>query len=347
MPDPRFFEDMGPASLAELAALVGAELVAAERDVGNRRIAVAAPLHRAGDDGVSFFADRRYRPALQDTRAAACFLAPEHLDLAPQGCARLAVRQPQAAWARAASRLHRPRIHPQGAPPVHPEAELEEGVTLGPGVVVGPGARIGRGTMVGANAVIGPGVAIGRDCRIGAQAVVLFALLGDRVHILSGAVIGEAGFGVAGGSGSAIDVPQLGRVILQDDVSVGAGTCIDRGAWDDTVVGEASKIDNLVQIAHNVRLGRGCLLAGQVGLSGSVVVGDGAQFGGRAGVADHLTIGAGARVLAAAGVMNDIPAGETWVGAPARPVRRFMRETAWLARQAQRRGSEARGDGDG
>jgi UDP-3-O-[3-hydroxymyristoyl] glucosamine N-acyltransferase len=160
-------------------------------------------------------------------------------------------------------------------------------------------------------------------------------------------VIGEAGFGVAGGSGSAIDVPQLGRVILQDDVSVGAGTCIDRGAWDDTVVGEASKIDNLVQIAHNVRLGRGCLLAGQVGLSGSVVVGDGAQFGGRAGVADHLTIGAGARVLAAAGVMNDIPAGETWVGAPARPVRRFMRETAWLARQAQRRGSEARGDGDG
>jgi UDP-3-O-[3-hydroxymyristoyl] glucosamine N-acyltransferase len=136
-------------------------------------------------------------------------------------------------------------------------------------------------------------------------------------------------------------------VILQDDVSVGAGTCIDRGAWEDTVVGEGSKIDNLVQIAHNVRLGRGCLLAGHVGLSGSVVVGDGAQFGGRAGIADHLTIGAGARVLAAAGVMNDVPAGETWAGMPARPVRQFMREAAWLTRETQRRGGKARGDGGG
>jgi UDP-3-O-[3-hydroxymyristoyl] glucosamine N-acyltransferase len=243
--------------------------------------------------------------------------------------------------------LHRPRAHPPGAAAIHPDAEFENEVTLGPGVVVGPGARIGRGSIVGANSVIGPGVQIGRDCRVGANAVILFALLGDRVRVLSGAIIGEAGFGVAAGAGSVVDVPQLGRVILQDDVSVGACTCIDRGAWEDTMVGEGTKIDNLVQIAHNVRLGRGCLLAGHVGLSGSVTVGDGAQFGGRAGIADHLTIGAGARVLAAAGVMNDIPAGETWVGAPARPVRRFMRETAWVTREAQKKRGETRGDSDG
>lgn len=345
MPDPRFFEDLGPVSLAELAAATGAEL--AEPTLGERGVGTAAPLHRAGADGVSFFADRRYRPALEATGAGACFLKPEHAGFAPEGCAALLTPLPQAAWARAAQRLHRPRQHPADAGRVHPDAEIEDDVVLEPGAVVGPGARVGRGSVIGANAVVGPGVAVGRDCRIGANAVVLFALLGDRVRVSAGAVIGEAGFGVAAGGGDVVDVPQLGRVILQDDVSVGACTCIDRGAWEDTVVGEGSKIDNLVQIAHNVRLGRGCLLAGQVGLSGSISVGDGAQFGGGAGVADHLSIGAGARVLAAAGVMKDIPAGETWVGAPARPVRQFMRETAWITREAQRRGKEARGDADG
>jgi UDP-3-O-[3-hydroxymyristoyl] glucosamine N-acyltransferase len=346
VPDPRFFEDLGPVPLDELARLSGAELVATSGGTGSP-VMSAAPLERGAPDAVSFFADRRYRGALEATRAGACFLQPEHADAAPEGCVRLLTHAPQAAWAKAAHRLHQPRGHPAGAPAVHPDAELEDGVAVGPGVVIGPGARVGRGSVLGANAVIGPGVTVGRDCRIGANAVIMFALLGDRVRVLAGAVIGEAGFGVAAGGGSTVDVPQLGRVILQDDVSVGACTCIDRGAWDDTVVGEGTKIDNLVQIAHNVRLGRGCLLAGHVGISGSVTVGDGAMFGGRAGVADHLTIGAGARVLAAAGVMKDIPAGETWVGAPARPVRQFMRETAWVTREAQRRGSEARSDGNG
>ncbi len=155
---------------------------------------------------------------------------------------------------------------------------------------------------------------------------------------MAGVVIGEAGFGVAVSRSGAVDVPQLGRVIIQDGVSIGAGTCIDRGAWADTVIGENSKIDNLVQIAHNVQLGRNCILAGQVGLSGSVVVGDGVMFGGRAGIADHLTIGAGAQIAAAAGVMHDVPAGERWAGAPAKPLRQFMRESAWLARMASGRG---------
>ncbi|MFN4297866.1 MAG: UDP-3-O-(3-hydroxymyristoyl)glucosamine N-acyltransferase, partial [Brevundimonas sp.] len=236
----------------------------------------------------------------------------------------------------APARLH-PPIEAGETPGVDPSAVLEDDVRLGAGVVIGAGARIGRGATIGANTVIGPGVAIGRDSRIGANVSIGFSLIGDRVRIASGAVIGEAGFGAAGSARGPVDIPQLGRVILQDDVSVGAGTCIDRGAYDDTVIGEGTKIDNLVQIAHNVVIGRFCLIAAHVGISGSVTVGDGVMFGGRAGIGDHHTIGAGARIAGAAAVLSDVPAGETWSGYPARPLRRFLRESVWLAKQAASR----------
>jgi UDP-3-O-[3-hydroxymyristoyl] glucosamine N-acyltransferase len=347
VPDPRFYEPLGPVTLGELALAAGAELAGADQSRSDLPMSEVAPLARAGGESVSFFADRRYRAALRETAAGACFMPAEHLELAPDGCARLVTREPHAAFARAAGRLHRARRHLAEGRPIHAEAEIDEGVTLSPGVVVGPGARIGAGTVVGGNAVIGPGVVIGRDCRIGANATVLFALIADRVRILSGAVIGEAGFGVTTGKEGVIDVPQLGRVVIEEEVTVGANTTVDRGAWDDTVIGAHTKIDNLVQIAHNVRLGRNCMLAAHTGISGSVVVGDGAVFGGRAGIADHLEIGAGARIAAAAGVMKDVPAGEMWVGSPARPIRRFMRETAWLARAAKGEGREGGRKGEG
>ena len=339
MPDSRFYETLAPASVSELAALTGAELRDAE--TGGKAIAMAAPLLRADGTSVGFLSDRKYLADLPATAAGACFLTPAHADAAPAGVAVLLTREPQAAYAKAAARLHRPRRHDPSAPAVHPTAELEEGVLLGHGAVIGAGAKIGAGTEIGAYSVIGPGVCIGRNCVIGSNAAIGFALIGDRVRILAGAVIGEAGFGIAGSQAGALDIPQLGRVILQDGVTVGACTCIDRGAWDDTVIGENTKIDNLVQIAHNCQVGRNCVLAGHVGLSGSVTVGDGAMFGGRAGIADHINIGAGARIAAASGVMRDIPAGETWCGAPARPIRTFMRETAWLARSAAGKGESA------
>jgi UDP-3-O-[3-hydroxymyristoyl] glucosamine N-acyltransferase len=294
-----------------------------------------AVLAHAGADEVSFLTDRK----LAGGHAGACFVQARDADALPSGCVALVTATPQAAYARAAQRLHRARAG--GTSLVAADAQLEDGVVLGPGAIVGPGAKIGRDTRVGAGAVIGAGVAIGRDCEIGANVTIGFALLGDRVRVLAGAAIGEPGFGASVGTSGLVDMPQLGRVIIQDGVTIGANTCIDRGAFEDTVIGENTKIDNLVQIAHNVRLGRNCAVAAQTGISGSVTVGDGVQFGGQAGVADHVTIGDGARVAGAAGIMKDIPPGETWGGFPARPIRVWLKETAWLARASSRKGGDA------
>lgn len=332
MPDARFFETAPGLSLADLCSLTGAVI---QRGDPDQTIEIAAPLVEADGRSVAFLGDPKYRNRLGETLAGAVFLAEKHAPFAPVGCALLITPTPQAAWAQTARALHTPRPLPDQKSGV--DLNLEDGVIIGPGVVLGDGAAIGRGSRIGANTVIGPGVQIGRDCDIGPNVTLAFCLIGDRVRIGPSTVIGEAGFGVTGNASGLIDIPQLGRVILQDDVSVGANTCIDRGAWDDTVIGEGSKIDNLVQVGHNCRLGRHVILAGHTGLSGSVTIGDGAQLGGRAGVTDHLTIGKGARIGAASMVINNVPDGETWGGQPARPMRRFLRETVWLAKQASRR----------
>lgn len=341
MPDARFFRTADPLTVADLAALTGATVVRGADAV----IRTVAPLSQADRGAIAFLGDRRHLAALTDTKAGAVFVAADAADQAPGAAAVLMTRFPQAAWALTAARLH-PPLEADDTPGVHPTAELEDGVRLGAGVVIGAGARVGRDSVIGANSVIGPGVAVGRSCRIGANATIGFALIGDRVRIASGGAIGEAGFGTAASARGPADIPQLGRVIIQDDVSIGAGTCIDRGAYGDTVIGEGSKIDNLVHIGHNVVLGRFCLIAGHVGISGSVTVGDGVIFGGKAGVGDHQTIGAGARIAGAAAVLSDVPAGETWSGYPARPLRRFLRETVWLAKQAASRGKGSKGQGD-
>ncbi len=340
MPDPRFFDSLGPASLSELAQAGSAEI--ADAALANRLIAHVAPLDTADERSITFFSDAKRKNAAALTRAGACFVRPEHKDLLPATCAALVTMRPQAAWAAAANRLHAPRRHEPGAPPIHPEATLETSVELAPNVTIGQGARIGRGTRIGPGAVIGPGVLIGRDCRIGATAVIGFALLGDGVSVSAGAVIGEAGFGAAPGPRGMVDLPQLGRVVIQDNVTLGANSCVDRGAFGDTTIGENTKIDNLVHVAHNVRIGRNCVLAAYTGVSGSTVVGDGVAFGGKAGVADHLNIGSGASIGAAASVFKDVPDGETWTGFPARPLKRWLRETAWLSRMAGGRGTRGK-----
>ena len=334
MPDPRFFEDQGPVQLGELTALTGARL--ADPSAAGRSVRGVAILGAATPDSVTFLTDAKYLAQVRTTPAGACFVTEVNADALPRGCAGLITATPHGAYALAAGRLHHPR-RATGSAAIDPAALLEPDVILGPGVVIGAGARIGRGSRLGACSVIGPGVTIGRDCDIGPNVTIGFTLIGDRVRISAGATSGEPGFGATIGPRGLMDIPQLGRVVIQDGVSIGANSCVDRGAFDDTVIGENTKIDNQVQIAHNVRVGRNCVMAAQTGISGSVVIGDGAQFGGRAGVADHVTIGDAARVGAGAGVMKNMPAGETWGGMPARPIRRWMRETAWLARMATRK----------
>jgi len=327
MPDPRFFDSLPALTVAELAERIGGEVVRG----GDRQVSAVAPLGSAGAGDVAFLGSRKFVAALGRTAAGCVILPAAAVEVAPPGAALVLSDEPQAAWARASAALHRPVSMAEAD---RAGAAEDDTVVFEPGVVIGVGARIGRGTRIGTNSVIGPGVQIGRDCVIGHNVSVSFALIGDRVRLLSGVRIGEAGFGAAQSGAGPVDVPQLGRVILQDGVTVGANSCIDRGAYEDTVVGENTKIDNLVMIAHNCVIGRNCLLAAHTGISGSCVVGDNVIFGGKAGIGDHLRIGEGARVAGGAGVLADIPAGETWSGYPAKPLRQSLREAVWLAKQA-------------
>ena len=328
MPDPRFFETLSPLSVADLAAQIGGEV---DRG-GDRMIASVAPLSSADRGAIAFLGDRKFASALAATKAGCVIVQAEAKDAAPSDAAVIVSRTPQAAWAKASLLLHRAVTLDMAITP--DEAAEDDSVVVEPGAILGKGVRIGRGSRIGANSVIAPGVQIGRDCVIGSNVTVGFALIGDRVKLYAGARIGEAGFGATGTAAGAMDIPQLGRVILQDGVTVGANSCIDRGAYDDTVIGENTKIDNLVMVGHNCVIGRNNLMAANTGISGSVTSGDNVIFGGKAGIGDHITIGEGARVAAGAGVLANIPAGETWSGYPARPIRQFLRETIWLAKQA-------------
>jgi UDP-3-O-[3-hydroxymyristoyl] glucosamine N-acyltransferase len=343
MPD--FFSTNRELTIGEIVTLTGAKPRA---DVPlDRRIGNIAPLDAAGASAITFIDNAKYLDALAITRAGACLVAPRFEGKAPDRLAVLVTPEPYRAFVVVARALFPSALRPSSlfdagarsaGAHVHPLARIEAGVTIDPLAVVGPAAEIGSGTLIAAGAVIGPGVAIGRDCAIGTGASVVYALVGDRVIIHPGARIGQDGFGFFPSPQGHQKIPQTRRVIIQDDVEIGANCTIDRGSTRDTVIGEGTKIDNLVQIAHNVRIGRHCLIAGQSGISGSSEVEDFVMIGGQVGLADHVTVGTGAMLGAKAGLMTDVPAGGRWVGSPAQPIRDFMRGVAVLRRLTRKYG---------
>ena len=339
--DPRFFERRGPQAAARLAELVGARLVAAADGRETAPLAGVAPLQAAQPHEVSFLDNRRYVGVLAQTRAGAVIVAPAFVDHVPPGSAALVTAQPYLAWARVAALFHPPApavagIHQTAW--IEPEAVVDAAAGVGPFAVIGRGARIGPGTMIGAHAVIGPGVEIGADCRIGTHASVSHALIGERVTLYPGVRIGQEGFGFALADAGFVSVPQLGRVLIEDDVEVGANATIDRGSVHDTVIGAGSRLDNLVQIGHNVRLGRCCIVVSQAGISGSTELGDFVTIAAQAGLIGHIRIGDKARIGAQAGVMSDVEAGADVIGSPAMPFREFFRNVATLRRLSRRPG---------
>jgi UDP-3-O-[3-hydroxymyristoyl] glucosamine N-acyltransferase len=340
MPDPRFYAVAGPFTLRDLAQIAGADIAGGD---GAQTFVDVAPLATAGARDVSFLDNRRYLDAFRKSAAGACLVAREAAKDAPPGMSLLIAKDPYRAYAKIAAAFH-PPTPPE--PGVHPAAHVASGARIGDGcrieagAVIGARAEIGRRCRIDANAVIGEGVVLGNDCAIGPGASISHAVIGARAIVHGGARIGQDGFGFALGGpkadGGHLKVPQLGRVVIGDDVEIGANTTIDRGAGPDTVVGDGTKIDNLVQIAHNVRIGRGCVIVAQVGISGSTRIGDFVMLGGQAGVTGHLDIGDGARIAAQAGVMRDIEPGTTVGGSPAVPQRQWLKGVAMIERMTRK-----------
>lgn len=338
MADPRFYDNRGPVPLEALCAKIG---VGKLNGVDGRAVIHdIAGLTQAGPQHLSFFDGGRAKHDFAATKAGWCLVRQDTLpDDAPGNTILITCKSVPHAFAVAARLFYAEDCLGISAQSqvVHPSAQIAKSAVLSPGVMIGPGAAIGENTRLGANVVIGRGVTIGRHCEIGANAWIGFAHLGDEVLILPGAKIGGPGFGFAPSADGYIKLPQLGRVIIQDRVEIGSNSTVDRGALGDTVIGEGTKIDNLVQVGHNCVFGRHCIVAGGAGISGSVTLGDFVIIGGAAGIADHAVIGSRARVAAMSGVANSLPGGQDYMGYLARPAREWRREQATLARLAKSR----------
>ena len=340
MEHPGFFERAGPFRLEEI--LEAANESGVSVDDLDQTIQDIKPLDQATDRDLSFLDNPKYVSEFERTTAAACFVAQKYAEKTPSNTTAIVVQDPYRSFAQALQLFYPDAMRsktahamdwPKGEH-IHPSAQLEAGVEIEPGATIGPEACIGRDTRIAAGAVIGYRVHIGRGCYVGPNVSITNTLIGDHVIIHAGAGIGQDGLGFAMGPGGHLKVPQIGRVILQDHVEVGANSTIDRGALRDTIVGEGTKIDNLVQIGHNVVIGRHCVLAGLTGISGSTEIGDFVLFGGQSGVVGHVKIASGTQVGAKSAVMGDVLERQRLAGIPARTAKRWARELTILKRLA-------------
>jgi UDP-3-O-[3-hydroxymyristoyl] glucosamine N-acyltransferase len=341
MQHPGFFQRGGPFPLRLIAETVGAELVDALD--GGIEIDDLRPLTLAGDSHLTFCTSRKYAGDLAATQAGACLIKLRDASLVPDGAAAVTTEIPHRAFALAVGLLYPEVLQPRAAASaaavdgvlVHSTAEIAEGVTLEPGAIVGREARIGMGTTVAAGAVVGYRVFIGSNCYIGPGASVTHALIGDRVTLHAGARIGQDGFGYAMSAEGHLKIPQIGRVTIGNDVEIGANSTIDRGFLMDTMIGEGTKIDNLVQIAHNVVIGRHCIIVSQSGIAGSAELGDFVIMGAHSGIVEHVKVGSGALIAGMAHVKDDVEPGARMGGTPARPFKDWARELAAVKRLAK------------
>ncbi len=321
-------------SATEVAALTHGRLVG-PADV---RVVAVAPLERAGPGDLSFLASVRYVPYLERSHAGILLCAEQFAATAGGPATRIIVPDPHSALLAVLAVLYPP---PVWSPEVHPTAVIGPGVrwdgpvSIGPQVVLGRDVRLGRNVRLGAHCVIGDGVTIGADTELQPQVTCYpGTTIGQRVTIHAGVRLGSDGFGyVPGRQGEPHrKIPHVGRCVIGDDVEIGANCCVDRGSVDDTIIGDGTKLDNLVHIAHNVQVGKRCLILALAGIAGSSRVEDDVIIAGEVGVSDHVTIGRGARVLVQAGVIGDIAPGTTVWGTPARPHRDVLRANATLYR---------------
>ncbi len=346
MAQPTFFKQSHSLTLADVAALAKAHVVDPSR--AGQPVKGLASLDEAGPMHLAFFDNLKYADQLASTKAGACLVSPRFEASVPVHVAVLRATQPFRAFVQLARELHRDALRPQSWPSaiIDPSARLEDGVIVEPLVVIGANVEIGSGSVIGAGAVIGTDVRIGRDCNVGARTAIQCTLIGDNVLIHPGCSIGQDGYGfLFFGPDGHLKVPQTGRVLIQNDVEIGAGTTIDRGSLRDTVIGEGTKIDNQVQIGHNVTIGRHCLLAAQIGLAGSLTIGDNVALGAKVGINNHLKIGDGAQVTAMSAVKDDIPPNGRWGGHFAKPTKQWFREIVAVERLVRDQKADPKGEG--
>lgn len=337
-----FFPPHPGIRLADLAASLG--LTLSDQTAADRIVRGLAPIYRGVDGDICYILSRKNRAELETCKATAIICSEQVAALIPDHIAVLIGKDPALAFARAGAILHPDAMKPAAVVPgegisalavIHPTARLEAGVTVEPYAVIGENASIGEGSRIGPNAIIGASVKIGRNCHIGGNSSVLCAYIGNDVIIHGGVRIGQDGFGYAPGPRGFEKIVQIGRVIIQDKVEVGANTTIDRGTMDDTIIGEGTKIDNTVMIGHNVQIGRHCGIVAGVGIAGSTKIGNGVLVGGKVGITGHITIGDGVQIAAMSGVASDLPPGEKYGGIPARPIKDFLRDSVELLAKSE------------
>lgn len=338
MPDNHFFNNSGAKSLKELAEYAGCNIQ--DQKMADKKILSVSTIKDANGSDITFLSNAKYINDLSESKAGACIISEKHISRAPKNMALLVTENPYAAYARIADLLH-PDNDQTGV--ISQSATVDKSANIGSqtqieaGVVIGKNVTIGQQCFIGANSVIGDGVVIGDNVTIHEHVCIKYSKLGNNIIIHPGVKIGQDGFGFALDKGVHVKVPQLGRVIIHDNVEIGANTCIDRGAAPDTVIGEGTKIDNLVQIGHNVTTGKGCIIVSQVGIAGSVNMGDYVVFGGKSGATGHINIGDGVQVAAGSGVIKDVSPGEIVGGRPAIPVKEWQRQIAALKKLATKK----------